>query len=140
MKLIGKISIELTGFQAGVVFFGLLGMACGMFVLLRWLERSRDRFGCLLMDEVASSDEEIPSDWSTEYTNPMLLGVAQFGVRFQTSETPTGLFLRKHRSLTGGTLKGVIFLPEEKYLITRQFGRLNISRKVDNENRTFPGK
>jgi hypothetical protein len=133
MKVMGNVLIKLTGFQAAVVFFGVLGMACGMFVLLRWLERSRDRFGCLLMDEVASSDEEIPSDWSTEYTNPMLLGVPQFGVRFQTSKTQTGLFLRKHRSLTGGTSKGVVFLPEEKYLITRQFGRLNISRKVGNE-------
>lgn len=129
MKFIAKVSIELTGFQAGVVFVGLLGMAYGMFILLRWLERSRDRFGYLLMDEGASSDQEISSDWSTEYTNPMLLGVPQFGVRFQTIETSTGLFLRKQRSLTGGTLKGVVFLPDEKYVITRQFGRLNISRK-----------
>ena len=79
----GNVLIKLTGFQAAVVFFGVLGMACGMFVLLRWLERSRDRFGCLLMDEVASSDEEIPSDWSTEYTNPISRVSPRSGTFFQ---------------------------------------------------------
>jgi hypothetical protein len=100
MKVMGNVLIKLTGFQAAVVFFGVLGMACGMFVLLRWLERSRDRFGCLLMDEVASSDEEIPSDWSTEYTNPMLLGVPQFGVRFQTRALRKELFFCPKRNIS----------------------------------------
>ncbi|ADE56120.1 hypothetical protein [Coraliomargarita akajimensis] len=134
--MLAKISIELEGPQAALLLFGLLVMGFGMFMALRWMERSRDRFALLLETEASTADRVNEREWKIEYSNPMLLGVPQTCVGFKVIETDSGLYLWKHRSLTGGTRTGIAYLPNSRYDITRKYGHLDIQMKDERSNKT----
>jgi hypothetical protein len=134
--MLARISIELQGAQAALLVSGLLIVGFGLFIALRWIERSRDRFSQLLEAESVSCDGGISGEWVTEYTSPVLLGVPQACVRFKVVETDEGLFLWKHRSLAGGTRTGIAFLPRSRYEITRQYGHLDVRKKENQSNKS----